>query len=405
MRLYNMDAISQTRDSNKNAALKKRLMQLLIMTDSASISDMAKELDVSIPTVTKFVYELLDKQFLVELGKQSTSGGRKPSIYGLNPDSGYFVGVDVQRKKILFATIDFRGKLVSEPMEVPYNLEDTPEALNVLSRAIKEYIACLGVPRQKILQIGVNIASRVNSEKGYSYSFFYFNQRPLARVLEEHLGIPVYLENDSRSMAYGEYMMGVVKDENNVLFLNLNWGLGAGIIIGGKLYYGKSGFSGEIGHICAVDNEVICNCGKKGCLETEASGFAVERMLKERLRQGCSTILADMLEEHGEFLLSDFVEAVLKEDVLAIEMVEHIGHVLGRWIAGFINVLNPELVVIGGPLSATQEYLRLPMQSAIRKYSLNLVNQDTKLVVSQLGENGGLMGVCLLSRSHLLGMI
>ena len=401
-----MNANFQLQNSNnKNSVLKKRLMQFLIMRNSASIADMARELDLSIPTVTKFVSDLLEGQFLVELGKQNTNGGRRPSIYGLNPKSGYFVGVDIQHKKILLATIDFRGKMVSEHVEVPYNLEDTPDSLDILSKTIKNYIAGLEIPRQKILQVGVNIAGRVNSEKGYSYSYFYFNQRSLARVLEESLGIPVYLENDSRSMAYGEYMMGVVKDEKNILFLNLNWGLGAGIIIGGKLYYGKSGFSGEIGHVCAVDNEVICNCGKKGCLETEASGYAVERILKERLEQGCTTVLADMLKMHGEFLLSDFVEAVLKEDVLAIEMVEHIGFVLGRWVAGFINMLNPELVIIGGPLSATQEYLRLPMQSAIRKYSLNLVNKDTKLVMSQLGEKGGLIGACLLSRSHLLGMI
>ena len=263
-----MDTIFQMQEgNNKSTVLKKRLMQLLIMTDSASIADMAKELDISIPTVTKFVSELIDRQFLIDLGKQNTNGGRKPNIYGLNPKSGYFVGVDIQRKKIQLATIDFRGKMVSEPVEVPYNLEDTTEALDALSLIIKDYIAGLDIPRQKILQIGVNIAGRVNSEKGYSYSYFYFNQRPLARVLEERLGIPVYLENDSRSMIYGEYMMGAVKDEKNILFLNLNWGLGAGIIIGGKIYYGKSGFSGEIGHICAVDNEVICNCGKKGCLE------------------------------------------------------------------------------------------------------------------------------------------
>ena len=140
-------------------------------------------------------------------------------------------------------------------------------------------------------------------------------------------------------------------------------------------------------------------------METEASGYAVERMLNERLSQGCTTIMEEKLKEHGRFLLTDFVDAVLEEDVLAIEIVEHVGAVLGRWIAGFINVLNPELVIIGGPLSETQEYLRLPIQSAIRKYSLNLVNQDSKLVVSQLGENGGLIGACLLSRSHLLGMI
>ncbi len=402
-----MNALFPLQDSNnKSTALKKRLIQLLILNESASIADMAKELDISIPTATKFVAELMDEKYIVDLGKQNTQGGRKPNIFGLNPESAYFVGVDIQRKKVLLATMDFCGKMIMAPTEVPYDLENTPESLEILSQIIENYIQGLEMPREKVLHIGVNIGGRVNSVKGYSYTFFYFDKKkPLANVLEERLGIPVYLENDSRAMMYGEYMNGVVKDEKNILFINLNWGLGAGIIIDGKLYYGKSGFSGEIGHVCAVDNEIICNCGKKGCLETEASGYAVERMLNERLAQGCTTIMEEKLKEHGRFLLTDFVDAVLEEDVLAIEIVEHVGAVLGRWIAGFINVLNPELVIIGGPLSETQEYLRLPIQSAIRKYSLNLVNQDSKLVVSQLGENGGLIGACLLSRSHLLGMI
>ncbi len=402
-----MNALFPLQDSNnKSTALKKRLIQLLILNESASIADMAKELDISIPTATKFVAELMDEKYIVDLGKQNTQGGRKPNIFGLNPESAYFVGVDIQRKKVLLATMNFCGKMIMEPTEVPYDLENTPESLEILSQIIENYIQGLEIPHEKVLHIGVNIGGRVNSVKGYSYTFFYFDKKkPLAHVLEERLRIPVYLENDSRAMMYGEYMNGVVKDEKNILFINLNWGLGAGIIIDGKLYYGKSGFSGEIGHVCAVDNEIICNCGKKGCLETEASGYAVERMLNERLSQGCTTIMEEKLKEHGRFLLTDFVDAVLEEDVLAIEIVEHVGAVLGRWIAGFINVLNPELVIIGGPLSETQEYLRLPIQSAIRKYSLNLVNQDSKLVVSQLGENGGLIGACLLSRSHLLGMI
>ncbi len=402
-----MNALFPLQDSNnKSTALKKRLIQLLILNESASIADMAKELDISIPTATKFVAELMDEKYIVDLGKQNTQGGRKPNIFGLNPESAYFVGVDIQRKKVLLATMNFCGKMIMEPTEVPYDLENTPESLEILSQIIENYIQGLEIPHEKVLHIGVNIGGRVNSVKGYSYTFFYFDKKkPLAHVLEERLRIPVYLENDSRAMMYGEYMNGVVKEEKNILFINLNWGLGAGIIIDGKLYYGKSGFSGEIGHVCAVDNEIICNCGKKGCLETEASGYAVERMLNERLSQGCTTIMEEKLKEHGRFLLTDFVDAVLEEDVLAIEIVEHVGAVLGRWIAGFINVLNPELVIIGGPLSETQEYLRLPIQSAIRKYSLNLVNQDSKLVVSQLGENGGLIGACLLSRSHLLGMI
>lgn len=249
------------------------------------------------------------------------------------------------------------------------------------------------------------MGGRVNPKTGFSYSFFHFDDKPLTEKIEKRIGIPVNLENDSRAMMYGEFLAGVVKNEKNILFININWGLGAGIIIDGKPYYGKSGFSGEIGHVCALDNEIICNCGKKGCLETEASGYAIERMLNERKAQGCTSILWDMMKEHGEFLLSDFVEAVLREDVLAIEIVEHIGLVLGRWVAGLINLLNPEMVILGGPLSATQDYLRLPVQSAIRKYSLNLVNQDTELVVSKLGIRGGLIGACMLSRSRLLGMI
>lgn len=389
----------------KNATFKKHLMQRLIKSGSASIADIAKELELSIPTVTKFVGELIREGYVKDLGKQNTSGGRRPNVYGLNPKSGYFVGMDIQRKKILLATIDFNGNIVSNDESYPYELANTPEALEQLIHILTDYISHLEIDSRKILQVGMNIGGRVNPNTGFSYSYFNFSEKPLTKVLEGRIGIPVSLENDSRAMMYGEFMAGCVKKEKDVLFINLNWGLGAGILIDGKPYYGKSGFSGQIGHICALDNEIICNCGKKGCLETEASGYAIERMLRERIAQGCTTIMSEKLEAHGEFLLSDFVDAVRKEDMLSIEIVEHIGFVLGRWIAGFINILNPEMVIIGGPLSETHEYLRLPIQSAIRKYSLNLVNHDTRLVVSQLGERGGLIGACLLSRSRLLDMI
>lgn len=389
----------------KNATFKKHLMQRLIKSGSASIADIAKELELSIPTVTKFVGELIREGYVKDLGKQNTSGGRRPNVYGLSPKSGYFVGMDVQRKKILLATIDFNGNIVSNDESYPYELANTPEALEQLIHILTDYISHLEIDSRKILQVGMNIGGRVNPNTGFSYSYFNFSEKPLTKVLEGRIGIPVSLENDSRAMMYGEFMAGCVKKEKDVLFINLNWGLGAGLLIDGKPYYGKSGFSGQIGHICALDNEIICNCGKKGCLETEASGYAIERMLRERIAQGCTTIMSEKLEAHGEFLLSDFVDAVRKEDMLSIEIVEHIGFVLGRWIAGFINILNPEMVIIGGPLSETHEYLRLPIQSAIRKYSLNLVNHDTRLVVSQLGERGGLIGACLLSRSRLLDMI
>ena len=115
--------------------------------------------------------------------------------------------------------------------------------------------------------------------------------------------------------------------------------------------------------------------------------------------------MSDLMREHGEFLLSDFIEAVRRGDVLSIEIIENIGFTLGRWLAGLINVLNPELVIVGGPLAETKEYLSYPMQSSIRKYSLNFVNSDTKVQMSQFGENASLMGACLIARSRMLELI
>lgn len=392
-------------DSSKSSVLKKKVIQYLILSGESSIADISKEIEMSVPTTTKLVMDLLEDGFILDSGKQNTAGGRRPNVYGINPESGYFVGVDVHRKRILMATIDFNGKMIDEATHTAYQLENTPEALDELCTVINAYIDDLSVPKEKILQVGINLTGRVDTFSGYSYSFFYFEERPLSQVIEERLKIPVTLENDSRAMAYGEYISGVVKGEKNVVFININWGLGSGLILDGKLYYGKSGYSGEFGHISAFDNEILCGCGKKGCLETEASGFAMQRILTERCEQGSSTILSDVLKEKGEVSLSDFVDAVLKEDVLAIEIVEHIGLNLGRWVAGLINIFNPDLVVIGGPLSLTQDYVRLPIKSAMKKFSLNLVNQDTELAISKLGERAGLIGACLLTRSKMLEIV
>jgi predicted NBD/HSP70 family sugar kinase len=338
---------------------------------------------MSVPTVTKRVTDLLEEGFVSDFGKQNSNGGRRPNVYGVNPAAGYFVGVSVNHRKVMLATIDFNGRKAGEDQSVDYLLANTPESLDSLCDVINGYVDALPIDREKILQLGVSLSGRISAATSYSHSFFYFGERPLSQIIEEKTGVPVVLENDSRAMAYGEYMAGSVKGGKHILFINLNWGLGAGLILDGKLYYGKSGYSGEFGHICAFDNEVICGCGKKGCIETEASGFAMQRLLRERCRQGSASCLSEALAEKGEVSLSEFVDAVLKEDVLAIEIVEHMGLNLGRWLAGMINIFNPELVIIGGPLSLTQDYIRLPIKSAMKKYSLNLVNQDTGLLISR----------------------
>lgn len=398
--------IRRQENSSKITMTKKSLIQHLIRFGASTLADIAKDLDLSIPTVAKFTTELIKEGYILDLGKTDAFTGRKPNLYGLNPKAGYFVGIDVQHKKVCLGMTDFAGTLMGDIISVPYLLEDTPQALDRLYTIIKDYVGTHSISKKKIMGIGVNIAGKVNPMTGYSYSYFQFDKEPLADTMTQQIGFPVYLDNDSRAMAYGEYMSGDFKeDKKSLLFINLNWGLGAGLIIDGKPYYGKSGFSGEIGHICALDNEIICNCGKKGCLETEVSGLAVERILHERMAQGCSTVMADYIQKKGELLLEDFVDAVHKGDVLSIEIVEQLGFILGRALAGLVNLLNPDMVVVGGPLAGTGDYLRHPMQSAIQKYSLSLLIRETQVSLSPMNERSALIGACLLSRSRILDII
>jgi predicted NBD/HSP70 family sugar kinase len=175
-------------------------------------------------------------------------------------------------------------------------------------------------------------------------------------------------------------------------------------LINVQLYYGKSGYSGEFGHMPIFDNELLCRCGKKGCLETEAAGWALTRMLKEKMQEGSSSVLFENYSPEKEITMEDVINAANNDDVLAIELIGHIGEHIGRGIALLINVFNPELVVLGGSLAQTGEYITLPIKSAIHKYSLSLVNNDTQLKISSLGHRAGIIGACLLVRKRVLSL-
>ena len=386
----------------KNALLKKKIITHYIYNGSSTITDLAKELDLSVPTVTKFISEMCEEGYINDYGKLETSGGRYPSLYGLNPESGYFIGVDIKKFAINIGLINFKGDMVELKMNIPFKSENTSEALEELCKLILQFIKKVDIDNDKILNININVSGRVNPESGYSFSQFNFEERPLAEVLTEKIGFRVTIDNDTRAMTYGEYMKGCVKGEKDIIFVNVSWGLGIGIIIDGKIYTGKSGFSGEFGHTNVFDNEIICHCGKKGCLETEASGSALHRILIERIQNGESSILSNrILSKDNVLTLDEIIASVNKEDLLCIEIVEEIGQKLGKQIAGLINIFNPELVIIGGTLSLTGDYITQPIKTAVRKYSLNVVNKDSAIMTSKLKDKAGIVGACMLARSRM----
>ncbi|MBB5439274.1 putative NBD/HSP70 family sugar kinase [Pedobacter sp. AK017] len=384
----------------KNIHIRKTIVAYFADTGNATIADLCKETNLSVPKVTTLITELIAEGLVKDFGKVGSTGGRRPNIYGLVPDSCFFLGVDVKHNHINIGLIDLQKKLIKISKDVPYNLENTAESLAALCELIKNFIKESAIAREKILGLGLNLSGRINYATGYSYSFFHFNEDPLSNLLEKELHLKTYLENDSRAMAYGEFNCGVVKEEKNVLFLNLDYGLGMGVLINNELYYGKSGFAGEIGHIPLFNNEIICHCGKKGCLETEASGRALIELFKEKLLAGSSTSLNKTAEDNIQ--MQDIINAANNDDVLSIELIAKVGEKLGRGIALLINIYNPELVILGGALASTGEHLHLPIKSALNKFSLSLVNSDTQLKLSKLGETAGVIGACLLVRKRLL---
>ncbi|HVI46976.1 MAG TPA: ROK family transcriptional regulator [Chitinophaga sp.] len=386
----------------KNISLKKAVLAYFASSGNTTIGDMCKEFNLSAPKVTTLLNDLIRDGLVKEYGKVESTGGRKPSLYGLVPDSAFFIGVDIKQHHLNLGLSDLHKNLAHVKEGVAYKLDNSRESLDELCLHIKQFIRELPVTKEKILGIGINLSGRINYATGYSYSFFHFDDEPLSKVLEGRLGIKVFLENDSRAMAYGEFNSDAVHGERNVLFLNLDYGIGMGVLIDGQLYYGKSGYSGEVGHIPLFNNEIICHCGKKGCLETEASGWALTRMFREKLAAGAASMLTRRFRNPDDINFEDIIDAAVHDDTLAIELIAEIGDNLGRGIALLINIFNPELVILGGSLATTGDYIRLPIKSAVNKYSLSLVSNDTRFVMSDLGEKAGIIGACLLVRNKVL---
>ena len=389
----------------KNFILKKKILGICITEGSRSLADISRELNSSIPTITKLVGELIMDGYLEDMSKIDTSGGRRPSIYGLNPSAGFFAGIDINMDEVKIAVTDFKGDLVDFTTHYGFTLSNTEESFKELCRITKEFVSQIGIDTEAILAYGLSLSGRVNYQTGESFTYHLKEGGNIREFVENELKRPVFVENNSRAMTYGEFLYGQHGYKKDILFINVSWGLGMGMVIDGKLTYGKSGFSGEIGHFPILDNNQISQCGKIGCLETGASCSALQRMITEKLVAGRSSMLVNKFNKDRLIDLSDIMDAIREGDILAIETVEQIGLTLGRAVAGLINLFNSELVVIGGLLSSAAEYLRLPVMTAIQKYTLSTVSRETEIKFSDLGEQAGAKGACMIARSRLLDII
>ncbi len=388
----------------KNNILKRDIIAHMATEGKCTLSELSRELHISIPTVTKLIEELVQEEIVSDLGKIETSGGRRPNIFGLTDSAIYFVGIEISRDQIVSVVTDLKNRIITTERDLDFQLADTSECLETICTKIEHFLKVSKVDPRKLLGLGVSIAGRVNPNTGRSYLYFTAEPRSLSEILEERLGHPVLIENDTRARCYGEYIQGCRGDEKNIIYLNLGRGMAIGIIVDGKLYYGHSGFAGEFGHAPFFDNEIICECGKKGCLETEVSGIAIERKMAAQIEAGRSTVLSAKYRKTKELRIREIVQAARHDDTLSIELIEEAGEKIGKSIAYLINIFNPEQVIIGGRMAAAGDTLMLPLQAAVNKYSLRLVYNDTLFRATTLEDNIGALGAAMLIRNKIIGL-
>ena len=390
--------------THKNNIIKRNIIAYMAVNGESTLSELTRELHISVPTMTKLVQELVDDLIVIDLGKVETPGGRRPNVFGLANSAIYFAGINVGRDQMTYVITDLQNNIIKEHTDNSFELVDRPQCLERICQNIETFIAESGVDREKILGVGVSIVGRVNPETGRSYKYFTSWEESLRDIISSRIGIRVMLENDTCARCYAEYTTGKSKNESNVIYLHMGRGVAIGIVIDGKLYYGKNGFAGEFGHIPFFDNEIICACGKKGCLETEVSGIAIEDKIVQLIRNGVNTRLREMYDRGESIHINDIIAAARNDDNLAIELIEEAGEKVGKAVAFLINTFNPETVIVGGNLAQAGEYLMLPLKSSTNKYSLNLVYKDTKFRVSKMTDSANAWGVAMLIRNKIIGL-
>ena len=220
----------------------------------------------------------------------------------------------------------------------------------------------------------------------------------LADEFKTRFGVPVYFDNNANAAAYAEMISGVARDESDWLYLHIGGGIGAGLVLDGKVRRGKSGFAGEIGHVNIDPEGLPCPCGSFGCLETMVSAANIVRRTQDRLRRDATSSLS-RLGAIGSLTYDDIVSAAESGDDLAKMMLQRTGAFIGRALAGVINLLNLSMVAVGGAQNA-RPFLVPAISAETRKRAFAPVYQDCRIVAADLGGEAGVIGAALLARKY-----
>lgn len=380
---------------NKTLLYKRKIIKELSFGNILSAQEISIRTEKSLPLITRILNDLVKEEILKESGYASSTGGRRPLMYTLVPKKMYVVSVAMDQFVTRIAIIDLQNRDVSSLKKYNLILPQNPEALSCLVQHIKEYIKESGIEKDKIIGIGIGMPGFVDVEKGVNYSFMETKGESIPGFIEQIVEVPVFIDNDSSLIALTELKLGSARNRKNAMVINLGWGVGLGMIINGRLFRGNNGFAGEFSHIPLFENNKLCSCGKSGCLETEASMLVVLEKAKEEIGKGRVSMIKnipDDIEEASALI----IDAALKGDQLAVELLSGTAYNIGRGIAILIHILNPELVIISGRGALCGNMLLAPIQQAVNKYCIPRLANYTEISVSTFSNNAELIGAAAL---------
>ena len=381
---------------SKKANYKKRILKQLYFGGVFSCADLSEGIGLSIPVTTKLLSELVEAGDVIENGYAPSKGGRRPATYSLKPDIMYVVSVAMDQFVTRLAIMNMRNEFVAQSEKIELPLQQNEEALALLIEKVQAFIYESKIPKEKIVGVGIGMPGFVDVVRGLNYSFLPSKNKRLTAVIADVLGLPVFIDNDSSLIALAELKFGLPRIKSNVMVINISWGVGLGLILNGELYRGDTGFAGEFSHIPLFQNNKLCSCGKRGCLETESSLLVVIEKAKEGLKAGKLSSLKEEQLLHVEGAIEALVQAASQGDPLTVALFSEAGYDIGRGVAILIHLLNPAVIVLSGRGAAVGKLWEAPIQQAVNEHCIPRLAQNTSIEISKLGYDAELIGAASL---------
>lgn len=371
---------------------KRNILSLLYSKGKTSAPELSKWLKISLPTCLVVLNDLIQCGYVKNIGVGESSGGRKPNLYSLPENRFYIVACDLSRYSASVALIDCNNKFVSSILEIDTHIDDKL-LVEKLYEGAQKLMNENSIPDENVFGLGVDMPGLVDSKNGINYTIKDKKYQNIRRDLKQRFNKLVYVDNDARMHARGEFYFGAAKDYKDAIIIHWSWGIGLGLFINGHLFSGHNGFAGEFSHIPIAENGELCICGKRGCLETIASSNAIMKLVKDGfLNNEISSLINKFRTTPEKITPEDVILFAKQGDEFCISILNNIGKGMGKGLSFIIQLLNPEVIVLSGPISKANQFVLYPIQQSLNRLCLEKISQNTNIIISDLGDHSALLG-------------